>query len=269
MPELPEVETIKRGIEQLVGQTISDLVVRNHNLRYKIDQNLYNQLISKKITKLSRRAKYLILELNVGFIIIHLGMSGSIALLNTKTVPIKQHDHVDIVFNQFILRYNDPRRFGLILYTDNLASCTLLNHLGPEPLDPEFSAKYLLTKVNKRKSSIKQLIMNNKIVVGVGNIYACEALFLAKISPLRSGERITPLEAKNLAKAIKQVLLLAIEMGGSSLRDYKQTNGNLGYFQNIHHVYGKASQKCVTCASLILEKKLGQRNSFYCPNCQK
>ncbi|MDQ5920214.1 MAG: formamidopyrimidine-DNA glycosylase [Pseudomonadota bacterium] len=278
MPELPEVETIKRGISDLTGQTIQQTIVRNPKLRYKISPTLNQELIGKKILKISRRAKYLILELSHGFLIIHLGMSGSLKLINhqinpdsndnTPSAPIQKHDHVDICFNSAILRYNDPRRFGMIMYVDTLENCTLLTHLGPEPLDDKFSANYLIKRLINRKSTIKQLVMDNQIVVGVGNIYACEALFLAKIAPTRSGSNITKTEAALLVNTIKQVLTNAIMLGGSSLRDYKHADGNLGYFQNVHNVYAKTGQQCKVCNTVIKEQRLGQRNSFYCPSCQ-
>jgi len=247
MPELPEIETIKRGIKSLEMQTILDVVVRNPKLRYVVDSNLKHILKNVKITKISRRAKYLIFDVSEksalkGHLIIHLGMSGSLTLTDNYT-PLKKHDHVDIVFGDGnVLRYNDPRRFGCIIYTKNMENSTLLQHLGPEPLTNEFNSKYLLDKLGNKLSSIKQLIMDNTIVVGVGNIYACEALFLAKISPLRSGKSISKNEAALLVKCIKQVLEQAIKLGGSSISDYKQADGSLGYFQNIHNVYGRSGK---------------------------
>jgi formamidopyrimidine-DNA glycosylase len=196
-------------------------------------------------------------------------MSGSLSLTDNSQ-SLKKHDHVDILFaNGAILRYNDPRRFGCIVYTTNLNDNTLLKHLGPEPLNSEFNTKYLFNKLQNKSSTIKQLIMDNTIVVGVGNIYACEALFMAQISPLRAGNSLTKKEITLLVDCIKKVLAQAIELGGSTLRDYKQANGDLGYFQNVHNVYGRSGKNCNTCGSLILEKRLGQRNSFYCNNCQK
>ena len=183
---------------------------------------------------------------------------------------LNKHDHVDIVFkNGIILRYNDPRRFGCLVYALDIENHSLLAKLGPEPLSTQFNATYLISKLKNKTSTIKQLIMDNHIVVGVGNIYAAEALFLAKISPLRIGTNVTKDEATLLVKVIKQVLKKAIELGGSSLRDYKKADGSLGYFQNTHNVYGKSGKKCGVCDSLIVEKRLGQRNSFYCPICQK
>lgn len=269
MPELPEIETIKRGIGSLEGQIIKKVIIRNNSLRYKISHTFASEVTGKKIQNIKRRAKYLILELSEGYIIIHLGMSGSLTLLNDANTDIKKHDHFDLETENFILRYNDPRRFGLVMYFCDLNQCRLLYKLGPEPLDTSFNVKHLLSKLKNKKSSIKQLIMDNHIVVGVGNIYACEALFKAHISPLKAGECITKDEAEKLVKSIKKVLKLAIELGGSSLRDYKQADGNLGYFQNIHNVYGKSGKPCPKCGAKILEKRLGQRNSFYCPVCQK
>lgn len=277
MPELPEIETVKRGIKSLEAQTIIGVTIRNHSLRYPVDLNLKQILNNAQVIKINRRAKYLILDLSIyqglnaknGYLIIHLGMSGSLTLTD-NSVPLKKHDHVDILFgNGTILRYNDPRRFGCIVYVESLDNNNLLQHLGTEPLDLEFNAEYLLSKLNNKASSIKQLIMENKIVVGVGNIYACEALFMAKISPLRTGNSISKTEATLLVKCIKQILNQAIELGGSSLRDYKQADGNLGYFQNIHSVYGRTGKPCKICQHLIIEKRLGQRNSFYCDHCQR
>ena len=270
MPELPEVETVKRGIQTMVGQQITNLIIRHYGLRYPVSKTLPQQLMGKQIKSITRRAKYLILELNVGYVIIHLGMSGSISMLEKLLqIPVKKHDHIDINGETHLIRFNDPRRFGLVMYIEDLENCTLLNKLGPEPLHDNFSANYLLEKLKNKKSSIKQLIMDNHIVVGVGNIYACESLFLAGISPLRLGATLSLNEVTCLVSQIKQVLTLAIELGGSSLRDYKQADGNLGYFQNIHNVYGKAGDECVKCNTIILEQRLGQRNSFYCPKCQR
>ena len=188
--------------------------------------------------------------------------------MNENQTEIKKHDHFDIVLNNQILRYNDPRRFGLIAYVNNLSQSKLLENLGPEPLENNFNSLYLMEKLKNKKSAIKKLIMENKIVVGVGNIYACESLFLAKISPLRPGFSITITEAEVLVKSIKTILKNAIELGGSTLRDYQSADGSLGYFQNVHKVYAKANKPCIECGNIILETRLGQRNSFYCPNCQ-
>jgi formamidopyrimidine-DNA glycosylase len=285
MPELPEVETVTKGIQCLIDKPIINVIIRQPRLRYPIDINLPKHLIHNKIIRITRRAKYIIMDLASNkYLIWHLGMSGSLT-----TVPngsshynqeqsshnqnilstIKKHDHVDIIFADITLRYNDPRRFGCLILTDNIVDHPLLINCGPEPLTNNFNAIYLLEKIKDKKSSIKQLLMNNQIVVGVGNIYACEALFNAKISPLRLSSTITMDEVTRLIFCVKDILKIAIQLGGSSLRDYKQADGKLGYFQNIHNVYGKAGGKCNICNNIILEHRLGQRNSFYCPNCQK
>ena len=199
----------------------------------------------------------------------HLGMSGHLTLLDRTEVPATKHDHVDIIFDTHRLRYNDQRRFGLIMFAENIHSCTLLNRLGPEPLSTDFTPEYLVAALKNKKSTIKQLIMDNHIVVGVGNIYASEALFGANISPLRSGISLSLGELNTLVTEIRRVLTLAIELGGSTLRDYRHADGNLGYFQNVHKVYGKAGKACTVCGNNIIELRLGQRNSFYCPVCQK
>ena len=270
MPELPEIETVTRGIETVRNRYIYEVIVRNGDLRYKITQDIANDLINKQVVSLYRRAKYIIFELTTGYLIIHLGMSGSLSLLNiSEKNDLYKHDHVDIILGDLLLRFNDPRRFGCVVYTDDCTTHPIFATLGVEPLTEEFNAQHLYDKVKNKKSSIKQLIMDNSIVVGVGNIYASEALFLAKISPLRKGCQISQQELVVLVTSIKHVLTNAIEQGGSSLRDYKQADGSLGYFQNSHLVYDKTGQNCTICDNLIVSKRLGQRNSFYCPNCQK
>ncbi|MCX8514000.1 MAG: bifunctional DNA-formamidopyrimidine glycosylase/DNA-(apurinic or apyrimidinic site) lyase [Burkholderiales bacterium] len=270
MPELPEVETVKNGIYGIKYSKIANVIIRNSNLRYKISSNFMHQVMHKQIIDVQRRGKYLILNLNQGNILIHLGMSGAISLLKKEIPVLKKHDHYDIqLTNEYVLRYNDPRRFGFIVFEENLLQSKHLINLGPEPLNTEFNANYLAKVLHTKKSTIKQLIMNNNVVVGVGNIYASESLFKAKISPLRIGSSLKKVEVKLLVQAIKEVLAQAIMHGGSSLRDYKQADGNLGYFQNSHSVYNKAGQPCLRCNSIILEIRLGQRNSFYCAQCQK
>jgi len=269
MPELPEVETVKNGIYCLKNTSITKVIIRNPNLRYKITSNFNQQVLNKTINDINRRGKYIILNLNKGNILIHLGMSGAITLIKDKIPKLKKHDHYDLEFsNNYILRYNDPRRFGFIAYEEDLTKSKHLINLGPEPLTTDFNAKYLLAALKNKKSTIKQLIMNNNVVVGVGNIYASESLFMAKINPLRIGSSLTKVEVTLLVKAIKAILNKAIIKGGSSLRDYKQADGNLGYFQSSHSVYNKAGQNCQICKSKIIEVRLGQRNSFYCPKCQ-
>ncbi|MDD3267181.1 MAG: bifunctional DNA-formamidopyrimidine glycosylase/DNA-(apurinic or apyrimidinic site) lyase [Burkholderiales bacterium] len=269
MPELPEVETVKRGLQAMVEDTITNVIVRFPRLRYPLDSEKLNLAQNQKILSISRRAKYLIIHMESGYIIIHLGMSGKVTLYKKNDVPeIIKHDHVDITSNNHILRYNDARRFGCVVYSPDLSSLEMLNTLGPEPFSEEFNAEYLFSKISTRKTPIKQLIMDNAVVVGVGNIYACESLFLCKISPLRIGNEVTLDECYKLVNIIQQVLTKAIAAGGSSLRDYRDAEGNLGYFQQSHLVYGRAKKECKECNTPITEIRLGQRNSFYCPNCQ-
>lgn len=268
MPELPEVETVKNGLQELVGQSVEDIIIRFPRLRYPLDKSQLHKSKNQKIISITRRAKYIVITLESGFLVCHLGMSGRITLY--RQVPeILKHDHFDIKTKDFTIRYNDPRRFGCLVFTENLANLEMLKNLGPEPLEENFTSEVLYNSIKNRKTPIKQLIMDNAIVVGVGNIYACESLFLCKISPLRLGNQVAKLECDKLVEIIKAVLHEAIAAGGSSLRDYKNANGELGYFQQSHNVYGRANQPCKLCETAILETRLGQRNSFYCPNCQK
>ena len=268
MPELPEVETIKNGLMELVGTQISQVILRFPRLRYPLNQQQLDQALQQKICSISRRAKYLIFHLETGYLIFHLGMSGRLTL-HPNNPTLQKHDHVDILCGHYILRYNDPRRFGCIIYSTSLNDCPMLANLGPEPLTNKFTAEYLHLKIIKRNRPIKQLIMDNAIVVGIGNIYACEALFLTKLSPLRCGINLSLHECSALVANIQSVLSAAIAAGGSSLRDYKNAQGELGYFQQSHKVYARANQACGHCGTLIAEVRLGQRNSFYCPSCQR
>lgn len=269
MPELPEVETIKNGLLDLSSAVIKDIIIRFPRLRYPLNREELMKMSGQKVKSVERRAKYLLLKLENGTLIIHLGMSGRITLYSGEAPQVQKHDHVDIQFDNYTLRYNDPRRFGCIVYTENPENSALLMKLGPEPFSSEFTPHYLKNKINNRKTPIKQLIMDNAIVVGVGNIYACESLFMTKISPLTLGSKLTLAQCKKLVTNIQTVLQNAINAGGSSLRDYKNANGDLGYFQTSHNVYGRTDQPCKVCSTPIKEVRLGQRNSFYCPECQK
>ncbi len=268
MPELPEVETIKNGILKIIDDKVVDVVIRNSNLRYKINKDLSKFCLNKVVKDIYRRGKYLIIRFNKGNLILHFGMTGSLVFINKKLSEIKKHDHVDIVFEKFLLRYNDPRRFGFIKYEEEITNCELLNKLGLEPLSDNFTAEYLFDKIKDKKTKIKQLIMNNEIVVGIGNIYACESLFLSCISPLRSGNAISLRQTRKLVECIKNVLNQAILSGGSTLKDYKKVDGTLGYFQINHKVYGKSGKPCTSCNTTISEIRIGQRNTFYCGVCQ-
>ena len=270
MPELPEVETTKRGLEGLVvGRQIRACQVRNGKLRSEVPVNIGELLRNVEILSLTRRAKYLLLNTSNGSLLVHLGMSGSWRVVSQDSPPNK-HDHVDIELdNGSILRYRDPRRFGLILWAGQQAlQHPLLNKLGPEPLQDSFDADYLYRVSRKRKTSIKQLLMDSQVVAGIGNIYANEALFMSAIRPGRRASSLTRAACKDLCKAIKQVLQRAIEAGGSSLRDFTKADGNPGYFQQQLLVYGREGEKCSKCGSVIKSKRIGQRSSFYCPHCQ-
>lgn len=275
MPELPEVETTRRGIApHLVGQEIAHAIIRNPSLRWPILSDLSEILTGLTIQAVTRRAKYLLLDCGLGTLIFHLGMSGSLRILSMKPrcsieAPEK-HDHFDLVLgNQTILRLRDPRRFGAVLWhTGDILQHPLLINLGPEPLTTDFNARQLFEKTRESHASIKQTLMNSHVVVGIGNIYANEALFLAGINPRIAADRIAITRYERLVQAVKQTLQQAIEAGGSSLRDFVNSDGNPGYFQQCYGVYGRAGQRCKQCGHIIKQIKQNQRSSFYCPNCQ-
>ncbi|MBN3177382.1 bifunctional DNA-formamidopyrimidine glycosylase/DNA-(apurinic or apyrimidinic site) lyase [Pectobacterium parmentieri] len=269
MPELPEVETSRRGISPyLVGHTIFYAEVRNSRLRWPVSAEILS-LSDEPVLSVRRRAKYLLIELTGGWIIVHLGMSGSLRVLPEYTEPEK-HDHVDLVMDSGkVLRYTDPRRFGAWLWTDNLETCPVLAHLGPEPLEAEFSSDYLYQASRNKKTAIKQWIMDNKVVVGVGNIYASESLFAAGIHPDRAAGSLNESDATVLVRVIKQVLQLSIEQGGTTLRDFLQSDGKPGYFAQELRVYGRSGEPCRTCGTPIETAKHGQRSTFFCRCCQK
>lgn len=270
MPELPEVETSRRGIEpHILGQKIKQVVIRQKQLRWPIPSAITRQLVSQTIDEVDRRGKYLLLKTEAGTLIIHLGMSGSLRILPAAT-PAEKHDHFDLVFeNGILLRLRDPRRFGAVLWTrkDPLKH-KLISSLGPEPLESEFNADYLHQQGRHRKTAIKNLIMNSQVVVGVGNIYANESLFLAGINPKRPANRISHQRYQQLVEAIKQVLQLAIKQGGTSLRDFTREDGNPGYFQQTLSVYGREGLPCPNCGHPIKQFTQGQRSTYYCPHCQ-
>ncbi|TKE99927.1 bifunctional DNA-formamidopyrimidine glycosylase/DNA-(apurinic or apyrimidinic site) lyase [Vibrio kanaloae] len=268
MPELPEVEVSRMGISpHLVGETIKTMTFRTPKLRWDIPLDL-KQLEGEKILAISRRAKYLIIETKVGSAIVHLGMSGSLRVLDAD-FPAAKHDHVDLkLTNGKVLRYNDPRRFGAWLWSAPDEVHPVLLGAGPEPLTDDFNAEYITEKAEKRKVAVKQFIMDNKVVVGVGNIYANEALFSSRIHPLRPANKVTKEEWVLLTKEIKQVLATAIKQGGTTLKDFAQADGKPGYFAQELQVYGKAKEECPNCEALIQELKIGQRNTFFCEQCQ-
>tara|TARA_B100000035_G_scaffold308385_1_gene312975 strand:+ start:13814 stop:14629 length:816 start_codon:yes stop_codon:yes gene_type:complete len=271
MPELPEVEVTRQGLIPLLRKTIIKVDVRNYSLRWPIDNNLEIILKGQELLQLKRRAKYILAKFTNGTLIIHLGMSGRLCImpLNSK---VNKHDHVDFTFNNEgpILRYTDPRRFGSILWTkNNPLDHNLLLKLGPEPLDQNFNDEYLYRLLQGKRQYIKSAIMDSRNVVGIGNIYASEALFYAGIKPQRRANRVSRKETHILVKYIKKVIKNAIKKGGSTMSDFFDVNGENGYFQNQHKVYGREGLSCFKCQSIIKQKRIGQRSSFFCRICQK
>lgn len=271
MPELPEVEITRRGLAaHLTGLSIKDAVIRNGSLRWPIPKNLPKLLRGQTIVSLKRRAKYLLMDCGNGTLILHLGMSGSLRILPANT-PAEKHDHFDLVLsNGTLMRLRDPRRFGAVLWHNgDVHTHPLLADLGPEPLEKDFDARYLYQATRGRSVSIKQCIMDNHIVVGVGNIYANEALFRAGIKPQLAAGKLSLPRCAKLVVEIRATLVEAIQLGGSTLRDFVNTSGQPGYFQQTYWVYGRAGEPCRHCGALIKQIKQGQRSSFYCGTCQK
>ena len=270
MPELPEVETIRRGLVPLVTESrISALTVRERRLRWPIARRLAGQVAGRRIASIGRRGKYLLLELEDGCLMIHLGMSGSLRYLPGAETP-KPHDHYDISLeNGAMLRYNDPRRFGSLHFTRAPDEHPLLRHLGPEPLGRAFTGQYLWQRSRGRKSAIKPFVMNGEIVVGVGNIYANEALHRAGIHPLRAAGRVSRERMNNLCREIRTVLKDALRSGGTTLRDFVGSDGRPGYFRQSLSVYEREGEPCRSCGTPIVRRVIGQRATYYCPTCQR
>jgi formamidopyrimidine-DNA glycosylase len=271
MPELPEVETIRRGVEpHVVGRTIREVVVRDSRLRWPIPAEFAAFARGKKIHGVARRGKYLVFDLGGDRLILHLGMSGRLYVLDPG-VPLKKHDHVDLLLSGgVLLRFHDPRRFGAVLpWPAAEAHHALLAELGPEPFSAEFSGDYLFERSRGRSAAVKLFIMDGRIVVGVGNIYASEALFRAGIRPRTAAGKVTRAQFARLAQAILEVLRIAIEHGGTTLRDFRGSDGSNGYFQQELRVYDREGLPCYVCKTPIKRLVLGQRSSFYCPVCQR
>lgn len=271
MPELPEVETTRRGLAPHVrGRRIRALKVYERRLRWPLPAGLAAKLAGQRILSTGRRGKYLLLNLGSGALIVHLGMSGNLRLVPAAS-PRVRHDHFDLVLDSGrALRFNDPRRFGSLLYVrgDPLAH-RLLAHLGPEPFSRGFDAGYLWRITRGRRVAVKQLLMNSRLVVGVGNIYASEALFRARIRPQRAARSLTRPEAARLVRAVRAVLKAAIRAGGTTLRDYLRTDGSPGYFRQRLYVYERAGLPCRRCGTKVRAVSQGQRSTYYCPACQK
>lgn len=270
MPELPEVETTIRGIvPHLEKNIITKIIVRQPKLRWPVPNDINQNAKNKIVENITRRGKYIIFKLENGAIIMHLGMSGRVKILHDFTEPEK-HDHLDIVFNNNkILRYTDPRRFGTVLWTsENPLNHPLLNKLGPEPLEDYFTADYLLNIAKKRSLPIKSFIMDSKIVVGVGNIYATEALFTSNIHPLTPANLVSKQKMETLVTEIKKTLTAAIESGGTTLKDFLGSDGKPGYFVQKLKAYGRSGAACINCESVLQSLQIGQRTTTFCPVCQ-
>jgi formamidopyrimidine-DNA glycosylase len=271
MPELPEVETTRRGITpHISGQTIDRVIVREHRLRWPVTPGLEGKLRHRRVDSVSRRGKYLLLNLDRGTLLIHLGMSGHLSIVDDSTVAVR-HDHLDIgLGNRLALRYHDPRRFGAVLWIDGDPwQHKLLRTMGPEPLGTDFNAEYLHGRLHGRRRNIRDLLLDGGIVAGVGNIYANEALYRAGIDPRRPAGRIGRTRLEKLVSAIQQVLRSAIEAGGTTLRDFRDSNGRPGYFSQQLSVYGRAGEPCRRCGSALRQQMVGNRSLFYCTRCQR
>ncbi|GGO88795.1 formamidopyrimidine-DNA glycosylase [Marinobacterium nitratireducens] len=270
MPELPEVETTRRGVAPyLEGHRVESVVVRQPRLRWPVPPDLAELLAGQRPREVARRGKYLLIGFGHGTVLVHLGMSGSLRLV-PRDQPPGRHDHLDLVLDSGLaLRLTDPRRFGAVLWQSPGEVHQLLASLGPEPLSENFDAGCLQRACKGRRSPIKQLIMDSKVVVGVGNIYANEALFAAGIHPKRAAGRISPQRLERLVVEIKTVLARAIEQGGTTLRDFVGGDGKPGYFSQQLMVYGRAGEPCVRCGAPLREIRLGQRSTVFCADCQR
>lgn len=271
MPELPEVETSRRGIApHIEGRKVERVTVRDARLRWPVPSNLPALIEGQELLEVARRGKYLLLRFASGSVLMHLGMSGNVRIVSSK-VKLLKHDHVDIAFaGGKILRLNDPRRFGAVLWTSEPVEVhPLISHLGPEPLSEDFTAELLYQRSRKRTQAVKTFIMDSRIVVGVGNIYANEALFKAGIRPTKPAGKVSRAAYAVLFDEIRQVLSKAIKQGGTTLRDFVGGDGKPGYFKQELTVYGRGGEPCVVCEKPLKEVRLGQRSTVYCTDCQK
>ncbi len=270
MPELPEVETTARGIApHIEGQTIARIIVRQPQLRWPVPDNLDQLLTDNAIRSVSRRAKYLLFTTDTGTVILHLGMSGSLRILPADKL-VEKHDHIDFIFNnKTLLRYHDPRRFGAVLWTsDGPTQHHLLKDLGPEPLLPDFDGNHLYQQSKNRLTPVKSFIMDSHVVVGVGNIYANEALFMAGIHPARHAGKVSLTRYRLLADSIKTVLENAIQQGGTTLRNFVNESGNPGYFKQQLNAYGRSGLPCKQCLTPLKEIRISNRTTVFCTHCQ-
>lgn len=271
MPELPEVETTRRGIERVaLGRHVRELRIYQPRLRWPIDPDLAARLPGQRVQQIGRRGKYLLLRLERGTLILHLGMSGSLRIV-PAAIERSKHDQLDLVLDSgSALRFNDPRRFGSLHYTSEEPSRhRLLQHLAPEPFEAAFNAAYLERITRQRRSAIKQILMNGRLVTGVGNIYASEALFRARINPRRAAGKLTRADCARVVRAVRAALNAAIRAGGTTLRDYVGTDGSPGAFRQKLYVYERDGKRCRVCGTAIRKIRQGQRSSYYCPRCQR
>ena len=268
MPELPEVETSVQA-QEFANQNIESIEIYNPNLRWKVDCNAFKNLSGLKVSKIDRRAKYILFHLNQSQILIHLGMTGTLRIAKKESNFYKKHDHVEFIFQRGKLIFNDPRRFGSMHFITEPSKHFLLEKLGPEPLSEEFNGEYLFQKIKKSLSPIKNSLMNQHNVVGIGNIYANEILFDAKIRPTRKSKTITKKEYNKIAASTKKILKVAIKAGGTTLKDFYQPDGNKGYFKIDLAVYDRANEKCINCKKELIKRIIqSQRATFYCRKCQ-
>jgi len=271
MPELPEVEITRRGIAPAItGHVLTGVIVRNPSLRWPVPARLSEIATGKTVRSVQRRAKYLLLEMAEGWIILHLGMSGSLRIVKYGE-PAGVHDHVDLQFGKHALRLRDPRRFGAVLWHpgNDILVHPLLAHLGVEPLEPGFAGSVLHSAARGRRAAVKMLLMDHTVVVGVGNIYANESLFRAGIRPATQAGRISLARYDRLASEVRATLRESLKAGGSSLRDFVHSDGSSGYFQQRYFVYGRTGEACRTCGQPIRLARMGQRSTFYCAHCQR
>lgn len=270
MPELPEVETTRRGLApHLLQRRVVTAVLRRPDLRWPIAEEISSVLPGQRIDAVSRRAKYLLLETAAGSAVVHLGMSGSLRVLQAQT-PVREHDHVDLLLDDDrVLRFNDPRRFGSLLWQPVGTVHPLLRGLGPEPLEPAFDGNHLFARSRGRKAPVKTFLMDQAVVVGVGNIYATEALFAARISPLKEAGKVSRAAYARLTEAVKDILTYAIGRGGTTLRDFISPDGAPGYFAQELFVYGRGGEACLRCGAGLKQAAIGQRTTVWCPRCQR
>ncbi|RDZ26439.1 bifunctional DNA-formamidopyrimidine glycosylase/DNA-(apurinic or apyrimidinic site) lyase [Lysobacter silvisoli] len=270
MPELPEVETTRRGLApHLEGRSVVAAILRRPDLRWPIPDAIASELPGQRIDGVRRRAKYLLLDTTAGSAVLHLGMSGSLRVLPADT-PVRDHDHVDLLLDSDrVLRFNDPRRFGCLLWQPPGQTHELLRDLGPEPLSDDFDGDYLFNLSRGRKAPVKTFLMDQKVVVGVGNIYAAEALFAAGVSPLRASGKVSRERYAELAGAIKAILGYAIQRGGTTLRDFISPDGAPGYFEQELSAYGRGGEPCPRCGRPLKQAAIGQRTTVWCGHCQR